>query len=193
MALTDDLVLTEQEVAELRKPLEVERIRKVMQLYSHYFDGRDWDGFVSLYTEDDICEWGPHGSWAGHDQIRRAVIEGPAGRVPYDGLHTTTNFWVELTGADSALSRSYLTSIAETAAEKPAVLYAMYENEYKKVDGDWKISSRRSNLSGRAGGLRRFPAVLSTDAARMTSRGCESPCPSPRKRMMRHEHVRRVS
>jgi SnoaL-like domain len=140
MALTDELALTEQEVAELRKLLEVERIRKVMQLYSHYFDARDWDGFVNLYTQDAVCEWGPYGTWHGHEQMRPVLVDGHAGRLSYDGFHSTTNFWVELTGPESAVSRSYLTDIWETDSEKPVVWYAMYENEYKKIEGDWKIS-----------------------------------------------------
>ena len=141
---------TPEEIAELRKLLDIERIRKVANLYSHYQDGRDFDGLASLYAEDAVCDWGPDGTWVGRAKIAAALRGSYVGRQPYDGLHVTTNHWIELTGPDSARSRSYLTDAVLIDKSgpmnhpgfpaNPILLYALYENEYRRVDAEWQIS-----------------------------------------------------
>ena len=142
--------LTSEEVAALRRLLETEKIRKLAQLYSHYMDGRDFAAMAGLYTEDALCEWGPYGTWRGREAIRRALVDGHPGRIPYDGLHVTTNLWVELTGQDTAVSRNYLTDVWPDGEEgpishagypaNPVILYAIYDNDYRKAGGEWKIA-----------------------------------------------------
>ncbi len=140
MGQVSDGGLTSEEVAELRKLLDIERIRKVMQLYSHLFDSRDWNGFMDLYLDDAVCEWGHLGTWHGREQILPRLVEGHRDRLPYDGFHMTTNLWVDVTGPDTARSRSYLLDVWETASDDPIVGYATYEHDYKKINGEWKIS-----------------------------------------------------
>ena len=133
---------TEEEVAELRTLLEVEKIRKVINLYSQLMDARDIDAMAQVYTEDAIGIWGPYGTAHGRAEIHHMLSASYPGRRPYDGLHCTTNPWIELTGPATALSRTYLIDVfpgAENAAN-PVVLYATYENDYRKVDGAWKIA-----------------------------------------------------
>jgi hypothetical protein len=145
MSVTDEKVtisLTAEEIADLRRLLEVEKIRKVMQMYSQHMDSRNWDAMAGLYSEDAVCNWGPYGSHQGRDAIRTALIDGHPGRIPYDGFHITTNFWIETTGPDSAISRSYLTDLfpGPDTGPHPVIWYAVYENTYKKLDGEWKIA-----------------------------------------------------
>lgn len=143
------------EMRELRKLLEIEKIRKVAQLYSHLVDVRDFAGMAALYAEDAIAEWGPFGSLKGRDQIHAQLLASKsASRLPYDGFHITTNLWIEMTGTETAVSRSYVTDVWPSDErgpvhhpgfpENPVLLYGVYENEYRKIGDEWKIS--RSNI-----------------------------------------------
>lgn len=145
--------LSDEEVAALRRLIEIEKIRQVANLYSQLMDGREWDRMAGLYTEDALCEWGPYGTWHGRAAVHRALVDGHPGRLPFDGLHITTNLQVELTGPDTAVSRNYLTDFwqrREGEADgpishpgwpaNPVILYAIYDNDYRKEADEWRIA-----------------------------------------------------
>lgn len=148
--MPDSSPFTPDEIADLRGLLEIEKVRMIAQLYSQLMDSRDFSAMADLYTEDAICDWGPYGSLQGRDQIREQLIAAHPGRLPYDGLHITTNLCIAMTGPDSAQSRNYLTDMwpseeigpisHEGYPANPVILYAIYENDYQKVGRDWKIS-----------------------------------------------------
>ena len=77
--------LSPEEISQLRKLLEVEKVRKVAQLYSHLMDSRDWTAMSQLYAEDAVCDWGPYGKLEGRDAIRDQLAAAHHGRLPYDG------------------------------------------------------------------------------------------------------------
>lgn len=148
--MQDGSPFSASEIAELRRLLEIEKVRKLAQLYSHLMDSRDWDAMASLYAEDAVCEWGPYGSLQGREAIRQQLIAAHPERLPYDGMHITTNLWVELTGPKTAASRNYLTDMWPSDEigpishkgypANPVILYAIYENDYRKRGEDWQIS-----------------------------------------------------
>lgn len=155
--MASEISFTAEEMVELRRLLEIEKIRKVVQLYSHMMDGRDWKALSELYTEDAVGAWGPYGTFRGRAAIYNALVGAHVGRLPYDGFHITTNLWVELTGRDTAISRVYLTDMWPATQlgpithpgypTNPVLLYALYENEYKKIGGDWQISRSAINFT----------------------------------------------
>ncbi|WP_396655742.1 nuclear transport factor 2 family protein [Microbacterium sp.] len=136
---------TRDEIADLRKLLDIERIRKKKVLYSHLIDSRDFAGFADLYTEDAVGEWGPFGNWSGREQIHDAVAGYLASRPAYSGLHITSNMWIEKTGQDTATSRCYLHDV--NTEQPPNVShvawFAVYEEDWVRIGGDWKISHHR--------------------------------------------------
>ena len=78
--------------------IEIEAIKEIRQMYSHYFDGRRIDELVDLFTEDAVCEFGAvfGGDWVGRAQIhtnfaRYASAEGPQHGV----MHAVTNPWID--------------------------------------------------------------------------------------------------
>jgi hypothetical protein len=137
--------LTAEEIAELRTLLEVEKIRKKKNQYSHRFDSLDAEGFADLYTEDAIGEWGPFGRHEGRDAIRAAVAGAMEGQPLYAWLHMTTNLWIELTGEDTAASRCYLHDVLTIphARNAPTAWFGIYEEDWVKQDGTWKIRRHR--------------------------------------------------
>lgn len=157
-------------MTDIEELVEVERIKKLRILYSHYFDSNELDRLADLFTEDVICEFGAYGTWRGKPELRKNYEAVHAhwdklNRGAYPYMHITTNHWVELTGPDSAEGRCYLVDTVTAEAERsPLLLLGIYDDEYKKVNGAWKIHRTRLdfawpeyNVLGGAPG-RRIPA-----------------------------------
>ena len=64
------------------------------------------------------------------------------GGYPY--VHSATNHWIELTGADRAEGRCYLTCWVTAQAERnPLLLLGIYADGYSKRGGVWQIEKPR--------------------------------------------------
>ena len=127
--------------------LAVEAIRKLRVLYSHYFDGKRFDELVDLFSDDAVCEFGPSsgGDWVGKQQIReRFAVFARREGVEYGVLHAVTNHNVTLIDAQTAHGRAYLLDLRTTeGVENPLILFGIYDEVYRKVDGAWKIHRTR--------------------------------------------------
>ena len=128
--------------------LEIEEIKQMRNLYSHYYDGNMLEELVSLFTEDAICEFGEAfgGNWVGKQQIRdnyhRYLYD--SGRTVHSQMHAVTNPWIRLTGPETANGRWYQLNLnVEEGAENPLTLFGIYDDIYKKEDDVWKIHRTR--------------------------------------------------
>lgn len=127
--------------------LEIEAIKNVRYGYCHYFDGKQIDDLVALFTDDAVCEFGPAfgGDWVGREEIRKnfaryAEAEGEA----YGVLHAVTNPWIRLVDAETAHGRWYLLDLNTTeGVENPLILFGIYDDVYKKTEGRWRIHRTR--------------------------------------------------
>jgi ketosteroid isomerase-like protein len=134
---------TDGEIKELRELLEKEKIRKLKQLYSHLMDSHQIDALADIFTEDAVCEFGPeYGNWEGRETIRtnyKGVFEG---QEQFGAMHHITNHYIDMTGPDTAKGRSYLLDAVTTVEpeEQPIMWLGLYDEEYRKVDGQWLIS-----------------------------------------------------
>lgn len=127
--------------------LDIEAIRKLRILYSHYFDGQEIDKLMGILTEDVVCEFGPEygGNWEGHETIRKNFLsymdrEGQ----PWSVMHAITNHLIDLTGPDTAKGRCYLLDLnLADGNPNPLFLFGVYDDLYRKVDGEWMIECTR--------------------------------------------------
>lgn len=124
--------------------LAIEEIKRLRVVYSHYYDGADLDALVDLFTDDAVCEFGPRfgGDWVGKDEIRtNYAVQIKREGKRFEVMHAVTNHWVELTGPDDATGRSYLLDLrTKVGVENPLILFGIYDDSYRRVDGKWKIS-----------------------------------------------------
>ena len=141
----NDDAFTADEIGELRKLLEIEKIRKKKLLYSQLMDSLDLEGFSDLYTEDAVADWGPAGTWHGRAEIFEQIKIAYEGRGSYDGFHITTNLWIEMTGEGAASSRCYLFGVDARPNPRvnPTASFAVYEEDWVRVGSDWKINRHR--------------------------------------------------
>ena len=136
-----DASFTAEEMAELRLLLDIEKIKKVKLMYAHLMDSRDIPALVEILTEDAVCDFGPYGIWRGKTEIFEGWSKVFTDAIPYGGFHATTNMWVEMTSDTTAISRCYLHDISNKPDPRadPIVWYGIYDEDYTKVDGHWKI------------------------------------------------------
>jgi ketosteroid isomerase-like protein len=136
--------LTADEVHRVRALLTEDDIRKVKVLYSQLMDAGRIDDLAELFTEDAVCVFGRFGEWHGREEIRTrlaSVDRDHHHSVPFHAMHATTDHWVELTGPDTAIGRSYLIDLitATPADGQPIVVLGTYDETYRKVDDSWLI------------------------------------------------------
>jgi hypothetical protein len=131
----------------LQDLLDLEEIRDLRNRYAHYFDANEIEKLGSLFTLDAVCEFGePYGGdWAGREEIARRYGEVHAARPePFAFMHATTTPIVDLIDATTATGRAYLLDLnLGPEATQPLMLVGVYDDLYRKVDGQWLIHRTR--------------------------------------------------
>lgn len=127
----------------------LEDIEAIKQLKARYCalcdDGYDADQLADLFTEDAIWHGGSLGVAKGREKIRKFFQNTPA-VMPF-AVHMVMNPEIEVDG-DTATGRWYLFQAATfQPADKTAARAlwgsARYDEEYVRVDGEWKFKSLR--------------------------------------------------
>ena len=131
----------------MQELVEIEAIKNLRIQYSHYFDGQHVEALADLFTEDAICEFGPDygGDWVGKAQIRENFQQWSLGEGdPYSVLHAVTNPLIRLIDETTAHGRWYLLDLRTTeGVDNPLILFGIYDDVYRKVDGNWLIHRTR--------------------------------------------------
>lgn len=123
---------------------DLEQIRSLRVLYSHFYDSQDLEGLCSLFTGDAVCRWDSRhgGVWQGMGAIRRNYRD-CFGKYPgyLSVLHCVTNHWVELTGESTARGRCFLLdfNFLETGRPNPLGTIGVYDDLYAKTPEGWKF------------------------------------------------------
>jgi len=134
-------------LARLARLLEIEAIRDLKLRYAHFMDNLLIDQLAELFTEDAQCHFGPYGEWSGRATIRQNFegVMAQTVKATFGSMHHICNHRVELTDERNAVGRSYLIDVLTERRpdENPVLLYGLYDERYRKVDGDWKISFSR--------------------------------------------------
>lgn len=123
---------------------DLEEIRTLRTLYSHYYDGQELDKLCTLFTSDAVCRWDERhgGTWTGIEEIRKNYLywaEKFPGR--FLTLHAVTNHWVELTGRDTARGRCFLLDYNFLKKERPTPLgtVGVYDDVYVRTPEGWRF------------------------------------------------------
>lgn len=120
-------------------------IRKVILDYAVRLDARDFDDYVALFAKEGVWQNG-NTVKRGRDEIRRMLVDiygtPPPGYVNTESYRIVSNVEVELNG-DRATARSRQLTImrGENGSPTPR-LSGIYEDEFVREDGAWKILRR---------------------------------------------------
>lgn len=134
---------------ELKALFDREEIRNLRTLYAHYLDSNNIAALDQVFSSDAVIEV-TVGKMEGLAAIRAGLNDAftqfdrdRKGSYPF--LHAITNHWIKLTGADTALGRCYLIDFetASKADPNPLLLLGLYADEYRRIDGQWRITGTR--------------------------------------------------
>jgi hypothetical protein len=122
---------------------EIDRdITAVLLRYATGIDQRDWRLFASCFTAGMEADYGCIGKWHGRDAFVSFMQDGHLKVGPT--MHRMTNI-VVIVAEDRATATSYVDALLLPAQAGGSVRQAhgRYEDELVRVEGQWKISSRR--------------------------------------------------
>jgi ketosteroid isomerase-like protein len=125
-----------------------EEIRNLLVRYGLFLDGKDFEGYVSLFTHDGVLD-APLGSATGPENIR-AMLGNVLGPINA-GFHIYANPLIEVDGDDAtSMSRfSYVQAIEGALPELRLVGH--YDDILRREDGRWKFARRKITIdAGRA-------------------------------------------
>jgi hypothetical protein len=120
------------------------QIRNLQRIYGYYFDEALWDQVLDLFSDDATVEVGEHGLFAGKASIRRYYLGLTGGRQGLQHGELNNQYQlapvITLSADGQRANARWRVIIQDGVFEKSANWGSgMYENEYVKQDGVWKI------------------------------------------------------
>ena len=150
--------------ARLTRLDDIKDIEKLQSIYGYYRDYSDWQKVVDLFTDNDpSVEVADHGVYKGKDGVRRFYIDllGNGGNEKPRPGHLSIVYQLQGVvtvepGSHTAKARWYgmgmearpTVSLHEGELRQTWIA-GVYENEYVKEDGKWKIKKLNFNLTFR--------------------------------------------
>jgi ketosteroid isomerase-like protein len=141
----DDL---KREIAALETRIDrltdADSIERLHNIYGYYFDAHDWDAVTDLFADDATIETGQRGVYVGRDHIRRSLdLFGAPGLR--DGSYTASFQYQPVVHVApdglTAKMRARQMELGGTYGGGGIVGGGIYENEYVKQNGVWKIQA----------------------------------------------------
>lgn len=118
-------------------------IETLQATYGYYFDKGLWDEVAELFARDGSFEYGQRGVYIGRDRIRRALLLfGPEGLAPgYLNNHMQLQA-VIVVAPDGRTATGRWQGMVQLSEPGANGIWGVgiYENEYVKEGGVWKIS-----------------------------------------------------
>ncbi|MCI3270066.1 nuclear transport factor 2 family protein [Streptomyces cylindrosporus] len=120
--------------------------------FVHRLDLGEPASVAGLFTEHGVWEWPPPGD--GRRSVGRAELRAYFGARPPDKLsrRVMSNIRVTLTSPDTAEATSYFTTYrvegwtGDMLPAGPPVQVGHYEDEFRRVNGQWLLAHRRLHL-----------------------------------------------
>lgn len=115
----------------------------IYEAHQHYLasvDSHEAEPFVENFTEDGVYV-SPFGTAEGRDQIRSTILQWHEGGVTRGKRHMLGPVVISLLSETMAKAHSSY-FVLETETTPGVVASGGYEDEWRKVDGRWKLARR---------------------------------------------------
>ena len=121
---------------------EIEAIKRLKYKYMRCIDEKRWDELAECFTEDATVSYsGGTYAFAGRDAIMKFMVDS-MDRDSFFSSHRIGQPEIDLTGEATATGIWALEdTVIDTQFEITLRGSAFYRDEYRKVDGQWKIRS----------------------------------------------------
>jgi 3-phenylpropionate/cinnamic acid dioxygenase small subunit len=124
-----------------------EQIRDLYARYAYTIDYGPPEEWISCFTEDGVFESPRFGRHSGSDGLRRFVTMSKEANGSAKVRHMLTNVAFQING-DTATGACYLTYYHCKNGKATLEALGRYEDELRKVNGDWLFRSRRVHVDG---------------------------------------------
>ncbi|WP_108259501.1 nuclear transport factor 2 family protein [Mangrovicoccus ximenensis] len=136
----------------LQKLLDTEAIRALRVKYSNVLDTGAVDGFDDVFTQDAVLSV-TVGDMTGLEAIKQGLrgafdLYNWKKKDSHPFMHAVTNHDIRITGPDTAEGQCYLLDFVtgREPDQHPFLLLGLYVDQYKRVNGSWKISHTRLDV-----------------------------------------------
>jgi len=134
-------------VAELARRVErlkdADQIERLVSIYGYYLDKQQWDDLTDLFAENGTMEISQRGIYLGKPSIRRALeLFGPQNIEPAH-LHNHIQYQAVIhVSPDGSRAFTRSRALSEIGTFQRSAIWGdgVYENEYVKENGVWKIA-----------------------------------------------------
>ena len=135
------------DISELEKRITIlEDVDAIKRLKARYCavcdDNHNPEQIVTLFAEDGIWEGAGVGQHKGHDAIRKLFL-GFQERISFS-QHNVMNPQIEVTGDRAKGTWYFLGPFTMRKGNRAMWLAARYEDDYVKINGEWKIQHLRA-------------------------------------------------
>ena len=127
--------------AEVRHARDFQSVQNLQAAYGYYVDKGLWDKAADLFAEDGSLELAGRGVFVGRDRVRKYLHHlPPYGKgMLYNHMQLQPVIHVD-SEAGTAKGRWRSFMMVGSLGNEARWGEATYENEYKRVDGEWKIA-----------------------------------------------------
>lgn len=126
-------------------------IRQLRACYGHYLDRGDWEAWANLFAPDATVEFGSYRHLEDRDEIRE-FGESVVDDLFEFSMHTAQMPLIDVDD-DTATGHWYLLVYYELSDGDPGWIYGTYDDEYRRVDDDWKFSYVTNEVAVDTGGM----------------------------------------
>ena len=118
---------------------EIEAIRNLVHHYSDRVCQGDQEGWLDLWTSDGVWEIG-RGPVEGLDALQEAIHKSMS---LFESVNQMIFNGTAQTNGDEGNGRWYICEFAKAKSSKAVFYLGHYDDTYKKIEGNWKFSSRQ--------------------------------------------------
>jgi SnoaL-like domain len=130
---------------DLQYLIDLEEIKRLKYKFSWSLETSAPNDLADLFTEDGWIDAGPWGRMNGQAKIRKGYVRAYENAPQFTAMHCVTNPRIMIDG-DTAEGTWYLLDCNTRGNGPPLLILAVYEETYRRVDGEWKYTSVTLNF-----------------------------------------------
>lgn len=137
--------------AAVQRLIDEADIKRVISEYAHHLDGADPENLVGLFTDNMYVAYGRSHGANNPDEYLQVLGNDKTGIAAFFAAtsHHVSNIAIDFIDEDTAKVRSVLLAWHKYNRDRPnGILYGQYLDEFRRVDGEWKIARREQITAG---------------------------------------------
>ena len=119
---------------------DIEAIKQLRASYAYMSDTYNWQGMLKLFTDDAVADFGSFGRYQGKEELTKFFRDIAPQAVSFL-MHMNHNPIIKVKGMTATGKWYWELPATLTEANRAMWQAGAFEDEYVKVDGEWKIKT----------------------------------------------------